>query len=504
MFKASPSVLNASTITGVLIASVIVTRVGWSDIFAAALSAKSSGTGLMAFAAAGYLAWLRRSWFQTLGKGSVGALVVAVMAGSVYFLGVALDARVLLHVGAIFFALGAVASILQPGAWKPLLPIGVALLFAIPIPGFVSEWISIPLQMFDAYTVETLGQALGLPVSRVGTLIVINGTTVDIDAGCDGLRLVWPMLLAVHTAVCAGRATRLARLTAILLAVPAALILNFIRLALTTYLYGYTDPQIASISHDALGWILVISAGFVPFVLLDRAASAREQSGAQATTSVFKTRAASFGVAAPVGTALAATLLILTASSVSDPVTSARADQLVRHRVETLPYRIDRWIGEDRAVPQREKEILAADALVQRVYHQFDNDARLLFMVAYHRDGRRAMGHRAPRCYRVRGWEILTESPSQWTLDGIQISGSAYVLSRGTSRMTVFEFFSDMISSEEPQREAAKDEQSVASIRVQVLFDGVKADDLSTYETVGRFLESFVSPDKSNGAKQST
>lgn len=179
-------------------------------------------------------------------------------------------------------------------------------------------------------------------------------------------------------------------------------------------------------------------------------------------------------------------------------------DEAARSRVAALPYRVDRWIGEDRTVPKREKEILDADALIQRMYHHIENDANLLVLVAYHSDGARASGHDAPRCYRVRGWQVISEAPSLWTLEGRRVTGTAYVMSRGDSRMTVFEIFSNPIPSTTDGAPWGDADGTQALLRIQFLLAGAQARSPSVYQTVGRFLSPLVQPHKPGELRRST
>ncbi len=444
----------------------------------------------MAFAAGGYLFWLRRDWLLTPGRGSLNALLVLLFSTIAYYYGVDQKVDILANSAAILFAFGMICCLLPKGSVRALAPAVIALLFAVPIPGIVTELVSIPMQLFDAAVVEAVGQIAGLPVTRTGTLIAVNGTTVDIDEGCDGLRLVWPMLLAAYTAAAIGIASRWLQLMICLSAIPVALVLNCIRLVITTTMYGYASQENAAFVHDALGWVMVISAGFLPIVLLNSLTDPLPQSLPKPVVpgqNSWSHRLALSGVAMATG------LLVIT-GPINSQELNPMHDGIVKTRIAALPYRLDHWIGEDRPVPEREREILNADALVQRVYHEPDTNAQLVVLVAYHRDGRLATGHQAPRCYRTRGWGVVREEPYDWSGEEVSLDGSVYVMSRNNARMTVFEIFSKPTLNETNRPTALKSPSSRALMRIQFLVSGEQIHDYSVNQSIGKFLAKLVSP----------
>jgi exosortase len=474
--------------------SVAACNEGWSAILKASFSAQSSGPGLMAFAAGSYLIWLRRRWLATPGSGSLASFTLLLFSAIAYYYGIEQRIDVLVNGAAIVFAFSLICSLLQEGALRMLAPGVIALLFAVPVPGLITEMVSVPMQLFDAAVVEAVGQAVGLPVSRTGTLIAINGITVDIDRGCDGLRLVWPMLLAAYTASAISSVPRWLQITICLSAIPVALVLNCIRLIITTIMYGYASQANAALVHDALGWVMIISAGFLPLVLLSSFTERSFRSVSDHCNALLtRQNNSSPGLLFSIGVAVAAVLMTTTGPLSSQELNLAHSE-LVQSRISALPYRLERWIGEDRSVPEREREILNADALVQRVYHEPDTNSQLVVLVAYHRDGRLASGHKAPTCYRTRGWEVVRKEPFDWNGEENNLAGSIYVMSRNNARMTVFEIFSKPILSSADGLAPDKALSSHALLRIQFLVTGEQAYDHSVKQPIGQFLTKLTSP----------
>ena len=355
--------------------------------------------------------------------------------------------------------------------------------------------VSLPIQLVDAAIVEAAGQALGLPVTRNGTLIAVNGVTVDIDQGCDGLRLVWPMLLAAYVAAVTGIATRWLQILICLAAIPLALILNAVRLIITTFVYGYASASTAAIVHDLLGWIMVISAGFLPLLMASTMTESRLPRATEPNNAPQAAAPSTRGSArllAP-GMVMACGLLVLS-SVLGTSGFSPVGDEFLRQRIASLPYKLDHWIGQDQPVPEREREILNADALVQRVYHEPVDNRELVVLVAYHRDGRLATGHQAPRCYRTRGWGVTSQNTVNWTVNGTPLEGKAYVLSRGDARMTVYELFATPTFHDEIDLAGTTAASSHALLRFQFLVSGEQTGNSALGESINQFLLALAGP----------
>src|SRR5690606_29806668 len=108
--------------------------------------------------------------------------------------------------------------------------------------------------------------------------------------------------------------------------------------------------------------------------------------------------------AAPV---LALALLLLPAAW--SPRAARTADDVARHRaiaraVESMPYRIDGWVGSDVPVPGIAKGILQPNALLSRRYERIGNGEGATIVIVHCADARTMFGHHPSVCYPNAGW----------------------------------------------------------------------------------------------------
>jgi exosortase/archaeosortase family protein len=94
-------------------------------------------------------------------------------------------------------------------------------------------------------------------VQRAGNRLTINGIDVNIIEACNGLRMVFALIL-VSYAFSFGLPLRNRVRFLILLASPfAAILCNLIRIMPTVWLYGNAPRNVARAFHDYSGWLML-------------------------------------------------------------------------------------------------------------------------------------------------------------------------------------------------------------------------------------------------------
>jgi len=146
--------------------------------------------------------------------------------------------------------------------WQGLLwswPSILYLVFMIPLPGFVAQMLSQPLQEIGANTSTYLLQSFGVPASVHGTVISLSRWELGVEEACSGIRM-----LMLFLAVCAGAAMAMMqrpaweRIILILSSILIAVIANVIRITVTGILYETTGPEWAeAVFHDLAGWFMM-------------------------------------------------------------------------------------------------------------------------------------------------------------------------------------------------------------------------------------------------------
>jgi exosortase len=134
----------------------------------------------------------------------------------------------------------------------------------MPVPGSVRPMVAMPLQTATAATVEWLFVTLGFPVERLGNLVEINGQPVLIEEACNGLRMVFSLILVTYAFAFSTPLRQYVRLILLAASPVLAIACNVLRLVPTIILYGYADQSVGQLFHDLAGWAML----FVALLLL--------------------------------------------------------------------------------------------------------------------------------------------------------------------------------------------------------------------------------------------
>jgi exosortase len=373
-------------------------------------------------------------------------LCLAALGATAAWYGTLNDVDSLVRLGAVAVPSGLTLSVLPWRDARRLLPVFGALLFLIPLPAFVKDCVSLPLQQVNSRTVGTIADAFHLPVERMGSLFRMNHAEVSIDAACNGLRLFWSLLL-VSYAVCFAFAIGPIWRLLILAASPGvALACNLVRLTATIALYSLAPTVVASTFHDVSGWLMIAGGWLIPYSFVW--AFHGTQQDRPAAASVTSSPNGARGFTGPLRGVLAACCLLATLfASWSDAGTDDHRVHLAMdrasHLLERIPYRLDRWVGEDVPLPAHQRDVLQPDLLLHRRYCNLDDGQAIVLIVVFHADGRSHAGHLAPRCYAAHGWTLDHDGRRECPVGRSNTAVTSYEFSRtsagSTDRLTVAE-----------------------------------------------------------------
>jgi exosortase len=166
-------------------------------------------------------------------------------------------------------ALGAAVTVLGHGVLVRFWPVFLMLGFMIPLSNGTRLQIAGPLQRLMATMVAGIVGFFGEPVVRQGNLLTINGQLVAIDEACNGLRMVFTLILVCWLFAFVTPLKGWVRWLVILLSPLTALLCNVVRLIPTLLLYGHADKAIADRFHDAAGWAMLPVAFFLLMFLIN-------------------------------------------------------------------------------------------------------------------------------------------------------------------------------------------------------------------------------------------
>lgn len=240
---------------------IFVTRAAWADIFLIALNDEESTQIWLVPLVFTWLIWARRARFRLCARRgrSVGLLLIAagwalLTIGDLYYY------QAFWHFGAILVVVGCVVAVLGADLLWRFAPAFFVLCFMVPVPGRIRQQISIPAQRITAEVTEALLQAMAVPIERAGNLLTINGEQVAVAEACNGLRMVFTLVLVSYAFAFGTPLRNGVRLVVILLSPFLAIMFNVFRLVPTVLVYGYSTDTVAKIFHDYAGWIMVVLA----------------------------------------------------------------------------------------------------------------------------------------------------------------------------------------------------------------------------------------------------
>jgi|GEM_PF-407971 len=365
---------------------------------------------------AAYLVWQEWSRLRTIGPsfGWIGVLGLAAGA-AIWQIGYIDSIRAFGHIAAILIVGGALVASLGNRVFWAALPIFGLLLFAIPVPYRVRVEFSVPLQRITAEIAEQIMLLLGQTVTRQGSVLQINGVPVGVAEACNGMRMVFAVILVSYAYAFASDLRVWVRVVVLFLSPFLALICNVIRIVPTVYIYGVASDDIASLFHDLSGWA-TIGVAFGLLVLLGRLAVwlgvPIQRTGKQAETVVppavkpVPAKAWRLDRLSSFFAVIGISFVFWLTSGHLAPEDAGDYHESVRRSVGEIPYVIGDKVGMDIPVPPAATELLASNTILSRRYDSLSGDAPVSLMVVHCFDARDMLGHHPPVCYVGSGWRV--------------------------------------------------------------------------------------------------
>jgi exosortase len=163
-------------------------------------------------------------------------------------------------VGSILFLCG--AAVLRALAF-PL----VLLPLMIPLPGFIYDRLTLPLQLIASMLAENFLTILGFSVLREGNILHMPTQTLDVAEACSGLRSLYALTFLTLTYAYFFTARNWRRWVLLAAIVPVAILANAGRVAATAILGNYNPALTVGFYHEMLGWTVFVFAFIMLFCL---------------------------------------------------------------------------------------------------------------------------------------------------------------------------------------------------------------------------------------------
>lgn len=249
--------------------AVYATWGAWWDIYDIAARDQEHSHAFLVPVVAAWLLWVRRERLRGYSPTGTWLGPVVVAAGwAIHRYGDANLVQTLWHAGAILVVTGAFLTVAGAGFLVRCFPAFLALCFLVPVPNMIRQGVSIPLQGATAEATRVVLETFGAHVERMGNTLRINDQDVMIAEACNGLRMVFALVLVSYT-FAFGSPLRWGFRALVVLASPlTAIAFNVIRLVPTIWAFGVLSPSAASTLHDMSGWLMLPFAFLTLIVVL--------------------------------------------------------------------------------------------------------------------------------------------------------------------------------------------------------------------------------------------
>jgi exosortase len=240
---------------------IAVTYGAWYDIFLIASRDEECQHAFLAFPAFVWLAWIRRGRLrrcQPTGRW-LGTLMIGV-GWVIWSIGFRKQWQPFWHGGALILVLGALFTAIGTDVLWEFLAAFAVLIFLVPVPSVVREYIAIPLQAQTAHVTQVVCEALGMDVDRQQSLLTVHGVQVAISEACNGMRMVFALIMVCYLFAFVAPLRGYVRFTLLILSPIIAAVFNIVRLVPTVWVYENFSPKVAQTFHDITGWVMLISA----------------------------------------------------------------------------------------------------------------------------------------------------------------------------------------------------------------------------------------------------
>jgi exosortase len=241
---------------------ILATFDAWSDIHHLAINhgqmdEEYSHIFLVPVVAA-WMVWVRRDRLHYCKPSSTGLGFVFVVIGwAMTTYGFYRGIQSLWHGGAVLLVIGCAMSVLGKHMLFRFFPAVAVLIFLIPVPGFLRQEIALPLETWTARISQIAFELIGVPVMREHNLLSINNQPVNIAEACNGLRMMFALILITY-AFAFGLPLRNSVRFVLLAASPlATIICNVLRILPTAWIYGYYGKQWGDVFHAYSGWLML-------------------------------------------------------------------------------------------------------------------------------------------------------------------------------------------------------------------------------------------------------
>lgn len=383
-----------------------------------------------------FLVWRERRWLSRASfSGSWWGAVATLLGLAMWLVGELSATAVMTQYAFLVVLLGLVLAL---AGWRVLKRLSMALLilvFMIPLPAFLSNSLSLNLQLLSSKLGVGIIRLAGISVFSEGNVIDLGTYKLQVAEACDGLRYLFPLMTLGFIIAYFFHGPLWKRVLLFLTSMPIAILMNVIRIGII----GITVDRWGTVMaegflHEFQGWVVFMLSTFL--LLLVAMVLARVGPSKSSWSDTFQMdqgeplTAGSSRVTRSLHPAFlaAATLAVLAAG-----VTLFLPDRVehipARAQLVRFPQVIDGWHGSQAPLEQVYLDALKLDDYIMADYHTGEASLPVNLYVAWYDSQRKGASAHSPRsCLPGGGWEIV--SLQQRELSGVKFHGAPLRVNR--------------------------------------------------------------------------
>jgi exosortase len=133
------------------------------------------------------------------------------------------------------------------------------LILMIPIPSFIMDQVTFPLQFFVSMFAAKCLYWVGIPALREGNIIALPNTSLQVVEACSGIRSFISLLTLAVIFAYFTQKSKLGKILLIMLTLPVSIFANAARVFGTGVLaYWYGDWAANGLFHEFSGWMIFL------------------------------------------------------------------------------------------------------------------------------------------------------------------------------------------------------------------------------------------------------
>jgi len=244
---------------GMGLLGVVVTWDAWLDIYTLAYKDEEYSHIFLVPIVALAMVYVRRMRMRHCRpSGAIVGVMFVALGWAMHSYGFYHAKQALWHLGAVVVVLGCMLAVLGKNVLFRFLPAVAVLVFLVPVPGKIRQAIALPLQTWTAQTAQTGLEICGVETEVSGNTLSINGKPVTVAEACNGMRMVFPLLLVSYAFSFALPLRQSVRFLMLLVSPLIAIFCNVVRTMPTIWLYGNANRAIADAFHAWSGWAMYV------------------------------------------------------------------------------------------------------------------------------------------------------------------------------------------------------------------------------------------------------